>query len=66
MVWHFLAVCRPLFAVPSLPALLAGNVSAPQQIEGSEKWTNYIGMAPTEIGPSVVVTAGGFRLAIGE
>jgi hypothetical protein len=55
----------PSFAIPNLPGFLAGNDSVPQQIEGSEKWTNYIGMAPTELGPSVVVTAGGFLVPVG-
>ena len=55
----------PSFAIPSLPGLLSGNSSSPRQIEGSEKWTNYIGMAPTSVGPSLVVTAGGFLVPIG-
>jgi len=55
----------PSFAIPNLPGLLAGNASSKQQIESSEKWTNYIGMAPSALGPGLVVTAGGFLIPVG-
>ena len=57
----------PSYAISNLKAIIANAsaTSTPYQIENNQKWTNYIGMAPTELGASLVVTAGGFLVPVG-
>ena len=51
---------EPVSTVSNLLAVSHGATASVQQLEDTTKWTNYIGMAPMEIGDSVVATAGGF------
>lgn len=52
---------EPTYVVPNLRSVSTGGTKATvETIEDSTTWTNYIGIAPKEIGTAVVATAGGF------
>lgn len=55
---------NPSYAIPDLKQAAAGNASQQQQIESSEKWSNWIEMAPSSVGPNLVVIAGGFLIPV--
>ena len=51
---------EPVGYVPNLATIAMGEAASVKTLEEETKWTNFIGMAPKEIGPNIVVTAGGF------
>jgi len=57
----------PSYAIKNLEFLLTGISDYQEvfEIEKSQKWTNYIGMAPESVGKNLVLTAGGFLIPIG-
>ena len=50
----------PTYFVRDLASILKGQAASVETLEDATVWTNYIGMAPKQIGPAVVATAGGF------